>query len=106
MSKSVLRVPYGEKTILNSSAGLVAGSTGIKIARKRVKPKHVGVCSSCVDCLGFRCSFSSLHSSFEMSSSFEEDVIAARGEKYSSSRTQEVFFFVDKDNSTITYCFK
>lgn len=107
LANSVLTVPYDAA---RSSRSVSADDGGIKInikiARKHIKPKHVGVCSSCVDCLGFGCSFSATEdNSFQMSETFMEKIASERG-AVSNLRDQDVYVYVDITNSLLVYYFK
>lgn len=75
-----------------------ANLVGIKIAKKNVKPGSG--CSSCVDCIGFRCGFSRINLISEMEWSLKMETSV-----YSDSREQEAYVTVDTKNNTINLNF-
>lgn len=100
LKTNVVSLPYDPNLSIykNPNNLMKANLVGIKIAKKNVKPGSG--CSSCVDCIGFRCGFSRINLISEMEWSLKMETSV-----YSDSREQEAYVTVDTKNNTINLNF-
>ena len=99
LETNVVSLPYDSNlSEYNLSDELSLVDIGIKIAKKNVKPGSG--CSSCVDCIGFRCGTSSVNviTKSELDNKFKNTQI-------SNSREQNAFLSVDTKNHTVKLFF-
>lgn len=98
-SNSVLHVPFTTNSTLSEDGA--EGGIRIKIAKKYPKPGSG--CSSCVDCIGFRCKPNTLQPHTVTMAKAESDIEARTHLPLSSDREVECIVIIRKDTRTADY---